>query len=190
MYFLIAGTILFFATHLYSSFRTRVPGRDIRVRMGYMKYMGLYSLLSGFGFVLMLWGYSLARPATHIYSPPDWGVHVNMALMLPALILLLAAYGPRGYIKHTVKHPMLWSVVLWGVGHLFVKGDLAALILFGSFLAYALIDLMVVRGRLAPVIKIGIFGDLYAVVLGAVVYFLFVKNLHTLIISVPVMTVS
>ena len=187
MYFLIAGVIVFFATHLYSSFRSRVPGRDIRVRMGVMKYMGLYSVLSGAGFVLMLWGYGLARPSESLYTPPDWGVHVNMGLMLPSLILLIASYGPQGYIKQMVKHPMLLSVMLWSVGHLVANGEMNSVILFGSFLAYAIIDRFAVAGRDIPVKKVTLIGDIYALVIGSAVYFLFAKYLHDLTIGVPVM---
>jgi len=187
MYFLLAGVIVFFATHLYSSFRTRIPGRDIRLRMGAMKYMGLHSIFSGAGFVLMLWGYGLARPAAQIYTPPDWGVHVTMGLMLPAIILLLAAYGPRGYIKQWVKHPMLLSIMLWSAGHLLSNGELNSVILFGSFLVYAVIDRFAVTGRDIPVKKVTIIGDLYAVIVGLAVYILFAKYLHELTVGVPVM---
>ncbi|MBN4055749.1 NnrU family protein [bacterium AH-315-J23] len=187
MYFLIIGVIVFFATHLYSSFRSRAPGRDIKVRLGMMKYMGLYSIFSGAGFVLILWGYGLARPSASVYTPPDWGVHVNMAFMLPALILLLAAYGPRGYIKQMVKHPMLLSIMFWSVGHLLANGELNSVILFGSFLVYAIIDRFAVNGRVFPVKKITIIADLYAVIVGTAVYYLFVKHLHELTIGVPVM---
>ncbi len=187
MYFLIAGTALFFITHLYSSLRSRAAGRDIRVRMGFVPYMGLYSLLAGLGFVLMVWGYGLARPSAVIYTPPGWGVHVTMALMLPALILLLAAYGPYGYIKQKLKHPMLLGILLWSFAHLLANGELNSLILFGSFFAYAVIVLMVTRGRVVAVKKPGIIGDLYAVIVGALLYFVFVKHLHELMIGLPVM---
>ncbi len=187
MYFLIAGTVLFFITHLYSSLRSREPGRDIRVRMGFMRYMGLYSLLAGLGFALMVWGYGLARPSTLVFTPPSWGMHVTMALMLPALILLLAAYGPYGYIKKKLKHPMLWGITLWSFGHLLANGEMNSLILFGSFLAYAVIVLIAVRGREVMVKKPNIVGDFYAVIVGALVYFLFVKHLHELMIGLPIM---
>jgi len=189
MYFLLAGTALFFITHLYSSLRSRETGRDIRVRMGYMSYMGLYSLFAGLGFVLMIWGYGLARPSAIIYTPPGWGMHVTMALMLPALIFLFAAYGPYGYIKQKLKHPMLWGIVLWSFGHLLANGELNSLILFGSFLAYGVIVLIITNSREIAVKKPRIFGDIYAVVVGGLIYFVFVKHLHKLMIGLPV-TVS
>jgi len=187
MYFLIVGVVVFFAAHLYSSFRSRISGRDIKVRMGDVKYMGLYSLISGAGFVLMLWGYGLARPSREIYTPPNWGVHVNMGLMLPALILLMAAYGPRGHIKQFVKHPMLLSIMLWSVGHLLANGELNSVIVFGSFLAYAIIDRFAASARDIPVKKVTISGDLFAIIIGVALYFLFTKYLHDMIIGVPVM---
>ncbi|MBL4854676.1 MAG: NnrU family protein [Robiginitomaculum sp.] len=187
MYFLIAGTALFFITHLYSSLRSRAPSRDIRGRMGYMRYMGLYSLFAGLGFVLMVWGYGLVRPSALVFTPPGWGMHVTMALMLPALILLFAAYGPYGYIKKKLKHPMLLGIVLWSFGHLLANGELNSLILFGSFLAYAAIVLIVTRNREVAVKKPGIAGDIYAVIMGALVYFVFVTHLHELMIGVPIM---
>lgn len=186
MYFLIAGVILFFAAHLYSSFRSRLSGRDIRMRMGVMRYMGLYSIFAGAGFVMMLWGYGLARPSASLYTPPDWGIHVNMALMLPALIFLMTAYGPRGYIKQTIKHPMLMSIMFWSVGHLLANGEMNSVLLFGSFLAYAVIDRFAVAGRDLPVKKVTIAGDLYAIIIGSAVYYLFLKHLHELTIGVPV----
>lgn len=149
--------------------------------------MGLYSIVSGAGFVLMLWGYGLARPSENIYTPPDWGVHANMGLMLLALIMLMVAYGPRGYIKQFVKHPMLLAVILWSAGHLMANGEMNAVILFGSFLAFAIIDRIAVSGRDIPVKKVTIIGDIYAVIVGVAVYFLLAKYLHEMMFGVPVM---
>ena len=161
LYFLIAGCVLFFAAHLYSSFRTRMPSRDVRVSMGEMKFMALYSLVSGLGFVLMIWGYGLARPSPQIFTPPTWGAHVTMAVMLPALVLFFCN-GPHGHIKQAVKHPMLLGVILWAAGHLLANGELNSLILFGSFLAYSLIDRVAVMGRETPIKKPKISGDIFA----------------------------
>jgi uncharacterized membrane protein len=187
MYFLITGVIVFFAAHLFSTFRSRTPNRDIKIRLGPMKYMGLFSIISGAGFVLMLWGYGLARPSVMIYTPPDWGAHVNMGLMLPALILLMAAYAPQGNIKQFVKHPMLLAIMLWSMGHLLANGELNSVILFGSFLAYAVISRIAVAGRDIPVKKVNHMGDLFALIVGLGIYYLFAQHLHELTIGVPVM---
>ena len=42
---------------------------------------------------------------------------------------------------------MLWAVVLWGVAHLFANGSAADVVLFGAFLAWALLDLSSNYGR-------------------------------------------
>jgi len=186
MYFLIAGSILFFATHFYSAFRSRMQGRDARERMGIVRFMGAYSLLAGAGLGLMVWGYSLADPARLAFTPPAWGRHVTLALMLPAFILLVAAYAPRGSIKQTLKHPMLIAVILWSGGHLLANGEMRSLILFAGFLIYALIAIIAATGRPPPVKRSSITGDLIAVVLGAALYYVFIQYLHPMLIGVPV----
>ncbi len=186
MYFLILGCVLFFAVHFYSGFRSRQPGRDIRMKLGYWRFMMLYGGLSALGFALMVWGYGLARPSPELYHPPSWGRPVNMALMFPAMILLFAAYGPRGLIKQKTKHPMVLAIILWSFGHLLANGELNSIILFGSFLVYGIIDWFASIGRPQPVQKPNLFGDFYALTVGGFVYYLFVKYLHAMIIGVPV----
>ena len=69
--------------------------------------------------------------------------------MLPAFPLLLAAYLP-GRIKTATKHPMLAAVKLWAFAHLLANGNLADVILFGSFLAWAVADRISLKGRTPP----------------------------------------
>ena len=102
------GLIVFFGLHYYTTFRRR-DGAGLADRMHRGAYMGLYSLLSIAGFVAMIWGYAMLKPGWYpLGAPPSWGRHVTMALMLPAMILIVAAYmRPVGFIKKAVKHPML-----------------------------------------------------------------------------------
>ncbi len=188
MYFLIFGAILFFIPHFYSAFRDRSDGNDIREKLGYFKFMALYSLPTLLGFVLMIWGFGLARPSPVLYAPPEWGRHITLALMLPALILLFAAYGPKGYIKQYIKHPMLLAIILWALGHLASNGEVNSLILFGSFLAFGLIDWLAARVRETSLVRPSIGGDIYAIIIGGAIYLLFVKYLHALIIGVPILS--
>ena len=69
-----------------------------------------------------------------------------MVLMLPAFILLIAAYVP-GQIKARLKHPFLVAIKTWALAHLIANGDLASIILFGSFLAYAVYDRITLKRR-------------------------------------------
>ncbi|MCI4645614.1 MAG: NnrU family protein, partial [Hyphomonadaceae bacterium] len=170
MTMLLAGLVLFFGAHLFSAFRSRAPGQDLRQKLGYGPYMGLYSLISIAGFVLLIMGYDAMRPAQVLYTPPVWGRHLNYILIPLALIALVTAYLPTGHIKKILKHPMLVAVKLWAFGHLLANGDVASVLLFGSFLAYAVIDRIAVkrRGDIGPRAETvaSPLADLGAVVIG------------------------
>jgi uncharacterized membrane protein len=112
---------------------------------------------------------------------------VAVVLMLPAFVFLVAAYVP-GRIKATVKHPFLVAIKIWALAHLIANGDLASIILFGSFLAYAVFDRITLKRR-QPTSLIGLAGagpprnDLIAVALGTVLYAVFLVWLHPLLIG-------
>jgi len=190
MLYLVAGLFLFFGAHLFSAFRSRAPGKDLRQRLGYAPYMGLYSLFAIAGFVLIIIGYDQARWAGSLYFPPVWGRHVTMALMLPAMIALAAAYLPAGRIKKALKHPMLVAVKLWALGHLIANGEWNSVLLFTSFLAYAVIDRIAVKKRgdngPDPATAPSALGDIGALVIGIGAYLVFVFHLHEWLIGVPV----
>lgn len=188
MYFLVAGSLLFFAVHFYSAFRSRVPGTDIREKMGSARFMATYSLISLIGFVLMVWGYGLARPSEILFNPPSWGAMITMVLMLPAFILLVASYAPRGYIKQYVKHPMLLATILWSFGHLLSNGEVNSAILFGGFLAFSLIDRLSVMNRMQPIKKVSYIGDVVSIAFGVVLYAVTLVFLHSRFIGVPILT--
>jgi uncharacterized membrane protein len=185
MYFLIIGMLLFFGTHFYSTFRTREPAHDVRIKMGTRKFMGLYSLVSGLGFALILWGYGLARPSVQMFTPPTWAPHVTMALMLLSLVFLIAAYGPIGHLKRFVRHPMLIGIILWSAGHLLANGEQNSVMLFSAFLIYSLVTLLISLGRPYPVKSVSIVGDFVALIGGVVIYYFFVTVLHQMLIGVP-----
>ncbi|GAB5456435.1 MAG: NnrU family protein [Henriciella sp.] len=147
MIILITGLAVFFGLHLYSAVRSREPGKDIKERLGYGPYMGLYSLVSIASFVLIVYGFGAARGAGVIYTPPTWLAHINLVLTIPALILLVASQVPAGHIKKATKHPMLLAVKLWALGHLLANGELNSVLLFGSFLAFAVFDRIMVKRR-------------------------------------------
>ena len=77
--------------------------------------------------------------------------------MLPAVILVVASYI-RGRIYTTLKHPMLAGIKLWAAAHLLANGDLGSIILFGSFLGWAVFDRISLKHRTdagAPPIPVG-----------------------------------
>lgn len=185
MTILIVGLVLFLGIH---SVRIVAPDwRDARVAaMGEGPWKGVYSLVSIAGLVLLIWGYSLAQPeAAFFYEPPAWMKHVVALLMLIALIIFMVSQLPSGKMKPVLKHPMLLAVKIWAAAHLVANGDLASILLFGSFLAWAVADRISVAKRDAPLPEEGpVSWDIAAIVSGVVIYLLFVWQLHAWLFGV------
>ena len=184
MLVLIIGLILFLGIH---SVRIVAPGwaADRQATMGEGPWKGLYSLVSLAGLVLIVWGYSMARNDVIVWQPPFWMSHVTALLMLFSLILLAVFQLPAGRIKPAVKHPMLAAVKIWAFAHLLANGDLASIVLFGSFLAWAVVDRISVKRRGVAVAAPGpVKWDVAALVTGLVLYVLFVFWLHAVLFGV------
>ncbi len=156
-------------------------------RLGEPAWKGLYSVVSLAGFVLLIYGFGLARRSPLVlYTPPGWMRHVTFLLMLPVFPLLFAAYLP-GRIKTAVKHPMLAAVKFWALAHLLVNGMLADVLLFGGFLAWAVLDRISLKQRPLKVLRTappGRFNDAIAAVLGLAVYTLFLFWAHVRLFGV------
>jgi uncharacterized membrane protein len=185
----LGGLAIFFATHYFSAFRSRADG-GLAQRLGRGPYMGLYSLLTLVGFVLMVWGFGNIKPWIPIWTPPYWTRHVAMLLMLPAMVLIVAAYAPTGFMKKAIKHPMLAAVKLWALAHLTANGDLGSIILFGAFLIYGVVDRIAVKRRGdvgAANANPTILGDMIALAVGGALYAAIIFYLHPLLFGVPVL---
>ena len=178
----IAGLVLFFGTHVFTAFRSRAPGQDLRQRLGEGPYMGLYSIVAIAGLALLIHGYGKADATQVLYSAPVWGRHLNYILMPIALVALAAAYMPTGYIKIALKHPMLVAVKIWAVGHLLANGELRAVLLFGVFLAYAVLARIAAKRRgdvgPGPGAVANPVGDMLAVVVGLAASVVLILYLH------------
>ncbi len=179
MLLLILGLVVFLGIH---SVRILAPDwREAQLgRLGEKRWKGLYSLVSLAGFVLLVWGYARAWPvAPVLYEPPLWGKHVTAALMLPAMIILMVFNLPPGRLKPLLKHPMLVAIKIWAFAHILTNGDLASLLLFGSFLGWAVLDRIATGRRGDPVPEAGpVKWDIAAVASGTLLYLLFVWKLH------------
>jgi uncharacterized membrane protein len=186
---MILGLALLLGVH---GFTTQ---RELRARLiastGEGGYKVGYALASLLGLALIVWGFAHYRAAgmIDVWHPPTALKHVTAALMLPAVILVVAAYI-RGRIYTALKHPMLAGVKLWAAAHLLANGDLGAIILFGSFLGWAVFDRISLKRRAdpgAPPIPVGGPGnDLIAVAIGIVAYLALVFAFHPVVIGVPV----
>jgi uncharacterized membrane protein len=147
MSFLALGLLIFLGVH---SVRIFAEGwRQAQIaRLGEAGWKGGYSLASAIGLGLVVWGYGLARAEpVALWPTPLWTRHVAAMLTLPAFILLVAAYLPGSHIKARVGHPMVAGIKLWALAHLLANGNLADLLLFGAFLAWAVADFISARRR-------------------------------------------
>jgi uncharacterized membrane protein len=189
MLVLVIGLIVFFAIHLVPAnieLRNGLVGR-----FGETGYKAIFGVLSLVGLVLIVLGFHKLQihPGKNpqLWVPPTWTRHIAIALMLPAMIALVAAYIPS-HIHTALKHPMLVAIKIWALAHLLANGDLAALVLFGSFLAFAVYDRISVKRRhaMGPLgAKTGPWrNDAIVVVVGTGLYLAILLWLHQLIIGV------
>jgi len=188
MSLLLAGLVLFLGSH-----SVRIFADDWRARrigaLGPNGWKGLYSLVAVAGFVMIVYGYAEARQTPVVlYSAPVWTRHLAALLTLPAFVLLAAAYVPGTRIKRAVGHPMVLAVKLWALSHLMANGTLADAVLFGSFLAWAVLDYMAARRRDRAAGTVYVAGPLWrdalAVIIGVVAWFAFALWLHRMLIGV------
>jgi uncharacterized membrane protein len=186
---MIVGLVLFFGVH------TLTTQRELRARLiaslGEGTYKIGYALVSLVGLALIVWGFADYRATgwIDVWHPPKVLKHIAVALMLPAVILVAAAYI-RGRIYSAIKHPMLSGVKLWAAAHLVANGDLGGIILFGSFLGWAVFDRISLKRRTdagAPPIPVGgPVNDLIAIAVGIVAYLALAFAFHPVVIGVPV----
>ena len=190
MLVLILGIVVFLGIH---SVRIVAPQWRLAkiAQWGEGKWKGLYSLVSLVGLVLLVWGFGMARlEAPILYEPPVWMKHIVLLLMLFAFIFLGLFIAKPGKLKPALKHPMLIAIKTWALAHLLANGDLASLILFLSFLAWAVFDRIALkrqaRAGLAPAaITPGpASNDVIGIAIGLVLYGLFIWKLHALLIGV------
>lgn len=147
MAYLLLGLLIFLGVH-----SVRIVADDWRTaqraRLGESAWKGAYSLLSLVGFALICWGYGQARlEPVVLWAVPRGMSHLAALLTLIAFVLLAASQLPRNHIKAGLRHPMLLGVKVWALAHLLANNTLADLLLFGSFLLWAVLDFRACRQR-------------------------------------------
>jgi uncharacterized membrane protein len=177
---LVAGILIFFGIHSVSLLALDWRNR-LAQRLGTRAWQGIYSVVSAAGLYLLISGYGAARHVAEVlYVPPTWLRYVAALLMLPAFTLALASVLP-GRIQARARHPLLVATKLWAVAHLLTNGSVADLLLFGSFLLWAVAVRISLKHRPArppktlPASRV---NDAIAVLGGLGLYALFVLWLH------------
>jgi uncharacterized membrane protein len=186
MPYLVLGLLVFLGVHSVRIFaddwRTRV-----REKHGASTWRAAYALLSLVGFVLIVWGFGMARQTPfQVWSPPPGMRHLAALLTLPAFVLLAAAYVPANGIQARVQHPMAAGVALWAGAHFLANGNAAHVLLFGTFLVWAVADFLAARSRdkrePAVVAQMGATG--VTVAIGVAAWIAFTLWLHGQLIGV------
>ncbi|MBX4925104.1 NnrU family protein [Rhizobium binae] len=189
MALLIVGIILFLGVHL-----VRVVAPDLRrsmiARLGENGWRAGYSIASIATLILLIYGFGQARQVTGmLYNPPVWMAHITITLMLIAIICLVASLLPAGHIATKTKHPMVLSVKIWALAHLLANGETSSVLLFAAFLAWGVIVRISLKRRerageitLRPFVSTKY--DVYAAVIGIVLWALIIWKLHVWLIGV------
>lgn len=195
MLFLILGLVLFLGTHGFTMLRAQRA--QVIDEVGEGRYKLGYTLLSLLGLVLIGYGFGTYRQEgmIQVWNPPVFTRHLALLLNVFAFIALASAYLP-GHIRAKAKHPMLLAVKIWATAHLIANGDVGSILLFGGFLAWAVIARISAKRRaLSPGAVVSQHGgavaapagwrnDAIAVSIGLVTWFVFAKYLHPLLIGV------
>lgn len=189
MSLLIIGVVIFAGIHLLVMLLPG-PRNRLQERMGEGPYKGLFSLVSAVGLGLMIYGFYTTRgtlePDDYLYTPAPWTRHAAMGLVLLAFIFVAASHG-KSYLKLWLKQPMSIGFGLWAFAHLLANGERPDVVLFGSILALAVLDIILstMRGKLPhhePQVK----SDARAVIIGLILYLVFLFGFHPYILKLPI----
>ena len=182
---LVLGLVLFLGMHSMSM--VALPVRDKLAAKSELGWKMLYGVVSLIGIILVARGYAdLRQTPTLLYVTPAWLRHLAAVLLLPVFVLFLAPYFP-GRIAGAVKHPQLVAVKTWAFAHLMVNGTLADVLLFGSFLLWAVADRISMKNRVsrpvpgAPEFR---YNDAVVVGVGLMLYAATVFWLHEMLFGV------
>lgn len=191
MTLLSIGIVIFVGAHLLAML-LKGPRDRLHARLGEGPYKGLFSIVSLIGLGFMIYGFYTTRgmlePDDYLYAPAPWTRHAAMGLVLLAFIFIGASHG-KGYLKLWLKQPMSIGIGLWALAHLFANGERPDVIFFASFLALAVLDIILstLRGKFPhhdPQVK----SDIRAVVIGVILYLVFLFGFHPYILKLPIVT--
>jgi uncharacterized membrane protein len=188
MTLLLVGLALFLGIHSVRIFAEGLRASGVAA-MGLLGWKAVYSVISIAGLVFIVYGYGLTREAPiDLWNPPRFTRHLASLLTLPVFVLVAAAYLPGTHIRAALRHPMILGVKAWALAHLLSNGRLADVILFGAFLAWAILDYRAARARdrkLGTTYPArGFVRDIVVVAVGLAAWAAFALHLHGPLIGV------
>ncbi len=186
MTILLIGLLIFFGIHSMSVIA--LPLRDRLAARSPLGWKGLYSIASLLGLVLIVMGYGeLKTEPTILYTTPFWMRYISAVLLLPFFVFFLASLLP-GRIQAKLKNPLLIATKTWALAHLLVNGALADVLVFGSFLFWAVAVRVSLRNRAPrryPRAPQSLANDAIVVIAGLALYVATVLWLHEWLFGVP-----
>ncbi len=146
-----AALAVFFASH---AVPVRPPVRPFLVaRLGDGGFTAAYSVLS---LGVLAWLIAAAGRAPHVplWGWAPWQNHLVLTVMLPVCLIVALAVGranpfsfggahndrfdpTRPGIVRLTRHPLLLALALWAGAHALANGNLAHVLLFATFAAFA-----------------------------------------------------
>lgn len=184
MEILILGLLVFYTVHLLPSF-VGLHQRLITY-LGQNRYTGLFALVSLIGVALVVYGFSQIE-AEPVWYPPPWAHSVVVVAMGVTFYLFVAAEMPCN-LKRFIRHPMLLGVVIWSTSHLWVNGDMASAVLFGSLLVFALFAMVSanLRGATRQTEHYPASNEVKVLLVSVVAYTVFSMLIHPYLIGVAI----
>jgi uncharacterized membrane protein len=147
MNLLIAGLVLWTLAHFFKRVAPAArAGMD--AKLGPLAAKAVMGVILLAATVMIVKGYR-AAPVVDVFTPPAWGVHANNLAMLLA-IGLLGAGNFKGRTRTLLRHPMLTGVLVWGLAHLLVNGDVASIVLFGGLSVWAVANMLLINAVAGP----------------------------------------
>ncbi|GHE20328.1 NnrU family protein [Halomonas urumqiensis] len=188
MMVMILGLAIFLGVHSIRIFADDWRTRQVQQRGETAWKLG-FSVVSIIGLALAIWGFGQMRlDPVWVWQPPVALRHLVALLMIPAFILLVAAYVPGNHLKARLGHPMILAVKVWALAHLLANGRLGDIVFFGAFLAWAVLDFRSARRRpAASPVTPRTSSTVITVAGGLVAYVVFAFFLHQWVTGVPVM---
>ncbi len=148
--------ILALAAFVFLALHLGVAGTRLRESIvgviGENAYLGLFSVASLAGIVWLSMSYNAASATSYVEI---WGQLFSLHILVSVIMFfafMLAVPGiltpsptsvggeaqldkdePATDMTRITRHPFLWGTFLWAFSHVLVNGDLASLLLFGTF---------------------------------------------------------
>ncbi|WP_439133829.1 NnrU family protein [Pseudomaricurvus sp.] len=144
MILLILGVLLWSLSHLSLALMPQFKVAVVN-KVGLLPWKGLFSLVVLLSLMMIIFGWKATIPSI-ILVPPTGVRHLTMALVPIAFVFFFAARLPTD-IKRVIRHPQLTGVKLWAIAHLLSNGDTRSMILFGSLLIWAVLEVIFINRR-------------------------------------------